>query len=92
MIPPRRIDMAVRQTTQVLFDALVLDTWPSNAALVDFGLDGWGGTDAQAVYRAYQTAVKHRGVTVEQLDSALGDGKRLTALVGTTVKTVWDEM
>ena len=81
-----------RQTTKNLHDALILDTWPSTATLVDFGLDGWGGTNPQTLYAAFQRAVKHNGVTIEQLDAALGDGPKLSELVGATVKTVWDEM
>lgn len=81
-----------RQTTQALFESCLMDMLPSTAALVDFGVDGWGGTNPDSVYQAYQVAIKSGKVTIEALDAALGDGAKLSALIGTTVRTVWDDM
>lgn len=81
----------VRPATQNLFDSLCLDVWPRNAAIVDFGLD------STEHYGALQHAVKHDGVTAQQLDDALGDGPKLTALIeednpyyGVAFQTAWD--
>ncbi len=83
----------IKQTAKILFDSCALDlTVDSNAARADFGIDGWGGTDPEMVYAAYNRAVRSGAVSLQQLSDALGDGPKLSALIGTTVKTVWDEM
>jgi len=82
----------VRQTAQILFDALVTDTWPSTAAVVDFGLDGWNGTDPKVIYAAFKKAFAEGKISPESLDNVLGDGPKLTELLGTKVMTVWDEL
>lgn len=83
----------IRPVTQDVFDSLCLDIWPRSAAIVDFGLD------STEHYGALQHAVKHDGVTVAQLDDALGDGPKLTALIaednpyyGVAFHTAWDEL
>ena len=81
----------IRQTTTSLFQACALDMPVSPAGACDFGIDGWGGTDPNAVYAAYQSAIKGEKISIEQLDKALGDGPALTELIGVAVKTVWDE-
>jgi hypothetical protein len=86
-------DAMIKQTAQILYEACALDVMPnSSAALVDFGLDGWGGTNPDKIYAAYNKAVRSGGVTLEQLNEALGDGPKLSKLIGVTVKTVWDEL
>lgn len=82
-----------KHTAQILFEACALDSMPerSPAALVDFGLDGWGGTNPGKIYTAYVKAVRS-GVTLEQLAEAVGNGPKLSLLIGVTVKTVWDEI
>lgn len=67
----------------------MLDCWPRPAAIVDFGLN------SDEHYAALQQAVR-QGATIQELDKALGDGPKLTALVreyGSDVcfKTAYDE-
>lgn len=82
-----------RQTTETLFNACLMDYHQvSSAALVDFGLDGWRGTDPDEIFTAYSKAIRAGKLTIDQLDSALGNGKKLSELIGTTVRTVWDHM
>ncbi len=64
----------VRPVAQNCYDSLMLDIWPRPAAVVDFGLD------SPQHYAALQRAIK-AGATVEELDAALGSGKRIAALV-----------
>lgn len=66
----------VRPLTQHLVDSLFFDMWPRPAAVVDFGLD------TQAHYEALHKTVRAGEITAEQLDTALGNGKMLTELVG----------
>jgi hypothetical protein len=82
----------VRLVTQQLYHALVLDTWPSPAAVVDFGIE------SERHYAALQHAIIHLDVTVEELDDAACDGPALTALIGAespyhglTFTTPWDD-
>ena len=65
----------VRPTAQNCFESLMLDIWPRAAAIVDFGLD------SDEHYAALKYCVKHDGVTAEQLDQVLGNGKKLTKMV-----------
>lgn len=83
----------IKQTAQILFEACALDVMPGGSAvLVDFGLDGWGGTNPHKIYEAYNKAIRSGSITIEQLNTALGDGPKLSKLIGVTVKTVWDEL
>jgi hypothetical protein len=75
-----------------LFDAVMQDQPVTLPVSVDYGIDGWGGTDPVKIYHAYQWAVRIMGVTAEQLNKAVGDGKKLSELIGQTVKTAWDDM
>ena len=83
----------VRPVTKQLYQALVLDTWPSPAAVVDFGID------SERHYAALQHAIIQHDVTVEELDDAACDGPSLTALIraespyhGLTFTTSWDDL
>jgi hypothetical protein len=83
----------VRPVTEQLSQALVLDTWPSPAAVVDFGIE------SERHYAALQDAVIHQDVTLEELDNAACDGPALTALIGAespyhglTFTTPWDSL
>jgi hypothetical protein len=64
----------VGTVTQNLIDSLMLDIWPRSAAIVDFGLD------SVAHYSALQRPIRAGEITADQLQDALGDGKKLTAL------------
>lgn len=83
----------IRQLSRDVHLALILDEWPSGAAQMDFGLV------TQAHYAALQEAVKQHGVTLEQLDRALGRGEALTRLIGPEnryhglkFESAWDEL
>ena len=86
----------VRPLTQKLFDAIMMDMWPEGCAvLVDFGLDD------QAHYEALHGPIRNGEITIAQLDAAICDGPKLTALVkdcpsnphkGIIFSTVWDDL
>ncbi len=83
----------VRPVTQQLYLALILDSWPSPAAVVDFGID------SERHYAALQHAVMQHGVTAGELDNAACNGPALTALIrpdspfhGLTFTTSWDDL
>lgn len=58
---------------EALVDSLVLDEWPSPAAVVDFGID------SAEHLGALQHAVRE-GVTAYDLDRVMGDGPAITRL------------
>lgn len=64
----------MREMTARAYEALMLDLPLSPAARVDFGVE------SDAHYVALQRGVRSGRITLEALDSALGDGKALTAL------------
>lgn len=69
-------DSSVRALTQHLFDAILSDVWPeAAAAIVDFGLE------SQEHYEALYYPLRAGEIALEQLDDALGNGLKLTALV-----------
>lgn len=76
----------MKQLTNVLINAIVLDLWPSNATIVDFGIA------SQEIYEAYHKKIRSGEVTAEQLDAALGNGPELTKLMGIHITTPWDDM
>jgi hypothetical protein len=53
----------------------MMDVWPRPAAIVDFGIDN------DAIYAAYQSAVRRDNVTANQLHAAVCSGPKLTALL-----------
>jgi hypothetical protein len=76
--------MSYHRTADRLFDACLLDIYPEGSAVyVDFSLD-------ERTYPHYQRAIKTGKVTADQLHKAAGDGKKLTALIGCQVKTMFD--
>ena len=87
---PRRI----RDTTRNLVEAVLMDVWPRQAAILDFGLD------TQEHLEALYYPLRHGDITPEQVDAAIGDGKELTELVnaaphnphkGIEFHTSWDD-
>lgn len=86
----------VRPLTQKLFEAIMLDLWPEGiAAQVDFGLD------SQEHYEALYGPIRNGEITIQQLDDAICDGAKLTALVkdcpsnrhkDIVFRTAWDEL
>jgi hypothetical protein len=84
-----------RMTTENLIESVMMDLWPRTAACCDFGIQ------SQRHYEALYYPIRAGIITPEQLDEALGDGKKLTALVnahtsnphvGIVFQTVWDEL
>lgn len=72
----------VSALTEKLYHAIMLDSWPDGmATLVEFGLDGWKGTNRQHCYEALYYPIRNGEISIEQLDGALGSGTKLTNLV-----------
>ena len=83
----------IRPVTRAVYEALRRDEWPSPAGCIDFGIR------SEAHLGALQYAVINDGVSVEQLDEALGNGPALQALISpknpyrnVTIRTDWDIM
>jgi hypothetical protein len=58
-----------------LVTSILLDAWPNQRAIVDFGID------SQEHYEALYYPVRQHEITPDTLDRALGQGKALTMLV-----------
>ena len=85
----------IRDTTRNLVEAVMLDVWPRNGAIVDFGIR------SQEHYEALYYPLRHGDFTPEQMDAALGNGRKLTGLVnaaphnphkGIEFRTDWDDL
>jgi hypothetical protein len=83
----------IREVTRNVYESLIRDEWPRPAGIVDFGLKT---TDHLG---ALQWAVRDDGVTIEQLDEALGSGPKIQALISDTnpyrfvkFETDWDNI
>ena len=55
-------------------ESFAMDAWPRPAAIVDFGLK------TQQHYEALYYPWRRGEITTKQLDTAMGDGQKLTAL------------
>lgn len=66
--------LSVRPTTRNLVTSVLMDAWPGHAAVVDFGIDG------QKHYEALYYPIREAEIMPKDLDAALGDGRKLTAL------------
>jgi hypothetical protein len=70
------VKRAIRSVTKTLVEAFALDVWPdSPAVIVDFGID------SQSHYEALHGPVRAGEISADELDAALGNGVKLTALV-----------
>ena len=83
----------IRPLTEGLIEALILDTWPSAATRMDFGIE------STEHLGALQYAYREDGITPEQFDAALGKGAELQKLISETnpyrfakFHTVWDHL
>lgn len=84
----------IRPLTRQLVECCRLDAWPGRAAVVDFGLD------SSSHLGALQYAIRENLVSLEELDAAMGDGKKLTEIAQrgenpyrfVTFNTAWDRM
>lgn len=65
----------LKPITLALVDAIVLDVWPGGAVIADFGLV------STRHYEAVYYAVRHDEVSPAELDQAVGNGPKLTALM-----------
>lgn len=84
-----------RGTTRGLVTAVLLDTWPSVAAITDFGLD------SQRHYEALYHPIRNGELRPAVLDAAMGYGEKLTDLArgapsnphkDIQFHTVWDDL
>jgi hypothetical protein len=66
--------LSVRPTTRNLVTSVLMDTWPSHAAVVDFGID------SQKHYEALYYPIRDAEIMPKELDGALGHGEKLTAM------------
>lgn len=90
----RPIDRPLRPLTEQLINAVLLDVWPGNAAIIDFGID------SSSHLGALQFAIKHGEVTPQELDAAMGNGAKLTEIAqrgdnpyrDVVFHTSWDKM
>jgi hypothetical protein len=83
----------VRPVPLRLYYCLILDVWPTRGAVDDFGID------SVEHYGALQYAVKHDGVTPQQLDAACCRGPSIQALISpenpfgsVAFRTLWDDL
>jgi hypothetical protein len=82
-------------TADGLFKAVMIDEWPSLAAVVDFGIE------KQKEYEAYYYPIRKGEITLKQLRDNVGNGPALTKLLQAapsnphkdiTISTFYDEM
>jgi hypothetical protein len=66
--------LSVRPVTRSLVTSILMDAWPSHAAIVDFGID------SQKHYEALYYPIREAEIMPKALDAALGDGPKLTAM------------
>jgi hypothetical protein len=66
--------LSVRPTTRNLVTSILMDAWPSHAAIVDFGID------SQKHYEALYYPIREAEIMPKDLDAALGHGEKLTAM------------
>jgi hypothetical protein len=64
----------VRPVTRNLIESVMLDTWPRDAAIVDFGID------SQQHYDALYYPIRNDEMAPLVLDAAMGHGEKLTEL------------
>lgn len=64
----------VRPVTRNLIESVMLDAWPRNAAIVDFGID------SQKHYEALYYPIREGEIMPARLEQALGNGPMLTEL------------
>jgi hypothetical protein len=85
----------VRPVTRNLIESIMLDAWPRNAAIVDFGID------SQRHYEALYYPIRNHEIAPLVLDAAMGHGEKLTELVRAAPNnphkdiqfdTSWDEL
>jgi hypothetical protein len=85
----------IRDTTRNLVESVMLDVWPRNAAIVDFGIR------SQEHYEALYYPLRNGDITPEQVDAAMGNGQKLSGLVnaaphnphkGIEFHTDWDDL
>jgi hypothetical protein len=85
--------LSVRPVTRDLVTSILIDAWPSHAAVVDFGID------SQKHYEALYWPIREAEIMPKALDAALGNGPMLTAMTrdassnphkDVTFATSWD--
>jgi hypothetical protein len=85
----------IRPVTRDLIESVMLDSWPRNSAIVDFGIE------SQRHYEALYYPIRANEISPRALDDALGHGEKLTRLVrgaasnphkDIAFRTSWDVM
>lgn len=66
--------LSARPTTRSLVMSILMNSWPSAAAVVDFGID------SQKHYEALCHPIREAEIMPHALDAAIGDGENLTEL------------
>ena len=93
--PGRETDWtSIRPLTKELITCSLLDQWPGNAAVVDFGID------SERHLGALQFAIRNDLVMPQELDAAMGNGEKLTEIArrgdnpyrDVKFETSWDRM
>jgi hypothetical protein len=86
---------ATRDTTRNLVEAVMADSWPRAAAVVDFGLD------SQEHYESLYYPIRNQEIMPAVLDAAMGYGEKLTEITRDSPSnphktidfhTSWDEL
>jgi hypothetical protein len=66
--------LSVRPTTRSLVTSILVDAWPNHGVVVDFGIA------TEKHYEALYYPIREAEIMPKELDAALGDGQKLTAL------------
>jgi hypothetical protein len=66
--------LSARPTTRSLVMSMLMNSWPSAAAVADFGID------SQKHYEALCRPIQEAEIMPQALDAAIRDGEKLTAL------------
>lgn len=78
--------LSVRPTTRSLVMSILMESWPSHAAVVDFGID------SQKHYEALYHPIREAEIMPKALDAALGNGEKLTALTRTAASNPYQDV
>ncbi len=70
--------MTISRTADHLYECLMMDIWPRQSGVVDFGLDH---PDAGRRYAWLQRLVKETNCNADDLHSVVGSGPDITKLV-----------
>lgn len=78
------------KTATAFFEALMMDTELSRAVELDFGIIDDKFIMHRDLHFLYQMKVRTGEITEDDLSECVGDGPRLSNLLGTEVRTMYD--